>query len=225
MKVNTQLNAVQTEIEAVRAYFDSVAPTYEDNPWYLAQGNDLRQFVSEGTTGSVLDIGCGTGWLLRQILKDRPGWTGTGFDLSPLMVETARNKAVADRILDLEFIEGNWETSPFTKTGFSTALCVSAFHYFADPQTSARKVHEALAPGGQFLLMDRELEGAFLNQIWDTMHTWFIKDHCRFYRSSFLIQLLTEAGFSNVKIAARIKKYLWKGKLQTNLVLLSGTAS
>ena len=54
----------------VRAHFDRVAPEYESNrlgDWYVAHG----RFIADRLTGRrfavALDVGCGTGWLLRRL--------------------------------------------------------------------------------------------------------------------------------------------------------------
>ena len=48
---------------------------------------DTWEFTPED---SVIDIGCGNGWAVREMLK-RGALTGTGVDLSPKMIDRAKN--------------------------------------------------------------------------------------------------------------------------------------
>lgn len=39
---------------------------------------------------TVVDVGCGTGDVLRELVDRRPEWTATGYDISPQAIERAR---------------------------------------------------------------------------------------------------------------------------------------
>ena len=60
-------------------------------------------------TGRVVDLGIGTGCLLLAFLRERPGWSGVGVDLSPAAValagRNARRAGVDDRTV---LIAGSW---------------------------------------------------------------------------------------------------------------------
>ena len=50
-------------------------------------------YAAVGTTGSILDLGCGTGSLFTELV--RMGWAGNyvGVDVSPVAIEIAVNAA------------------------------------------------------------------------------------------------------------------------------------
>ena len=143
-------------------------------PWYdlLYQDKDYvseTSFVDEqlrrhgAGTGTLLDLGCGTG--VHAVEFARKGWTVTGIDLSPDMIRRAdaRRSGAAGR---LRFRQGDVsEIGP--ERDFDAV--VSLFHV-ASYQTSPAKLkgmlanaNAALKPGG-ILLFDYWYGGAVLAQ-------------------------------------------------------------
>lgn len=82
-------------------------------------------------------------------------------------------------------------------------------------------LRKVLAPGGRLLLMERAMDRSPATAIWAFLHRRLIRDHARFYMTSELMDLLQEAGFTNVTIVRRVRRLLWRRKLHTSLVLLS----
>lgn len=90
--------------DAVRETYDTFAPVYDNfNKGYLYErwtGRLLDKAEEAGMGGKrLLDVACGTG-LSSLPMLDR-GWTVTGCDISPAMLELAREK-VGDRVKLLE---------------------------------------------------------------------------------------------------------------------------
>ena len=95
-----------------RLEFDAKAAVYESNrlaPWYQAQGDRVLEQLSLEPAEVVLDVGCGTGYLLRQIARSCPGVTGIGVDIAPKMVEVARARAAQQGLSHLTFVAADWE--------------------------------------------------------------------------------------------------------------------
>lgn len=98
-----------------------------------------------GPTDRVLDIGCGTGILLARATAR--GASGTGVDISPVMIDSAREHvpgasfAVADAQTD-DLSAGG----PFTKV-------VSRFGvmFFEDPTAAFANIRRAAAPGADLV--------------------------------------------------------------------------
>jgi 2-polyprenyl-3-methyl-5-hydroxy-6-metoxy-1,4-benzoquinol methylase len=60
----------------------------------------------------LLDIGCGTGTFLLEMVKN--GWTGTGIDLSPEMIELAKLKAEKQKLF-CDFLVQDMRETQFQK--------------------------------------------------------------------------------------------------------------
>ena len=210
--------------------FDSKAAEYEQNRlggWYIAQLQMLAQHIDHNASGDILDIGCGTGWLLRSIASARPDRRYVGIDIAPKMNEFARSN-LPKSTTNAEFIDSDWESMDLeclSAYRFSAIVCTSAFHYFAEPEKALSKMHGLLATSGSIFIVERDKSASPLTVLWDLLHRHYIKDHVRFYSRAQLRDMLTEAGFTNVEVIEAVKRYLWHGKLQTNVVFLRGQKS
>jgi len=216
------------ELAKVERIFDRWAPDYEKNEWYKAQGREVLEHLSLTGERLIVDVGCGTGWLLRQALAAHPEARGIGIDLSSKMIERARENAEAEGLNRVRFVTGNWEAAGAddgTSHAFGgkadVVFCVSAFHYFRGPRAALAKMFRSLRPGGELFLLDREMEGSALTRIWGGIHRFLLRDHVRFYTSSRLLRWMEEAGFCDRRVVTTIRKRFRGGKLYTSLVLLS----
>jgi ubiquinone/menaquinone biosynthesis C-methylase UbiE len=91
--------------------------------------NDLRQF-------SVLDVGCGSGELLRMIAEfadetDREARL-TGIDLNPISSEAT--KAKSRDYSQISTVRGNALQLPFSDDSFDYAISSLFFHHLTDEQ-------------------------------------------------------------------------------------------
>lgn len=100
----------------------------------------------------VLDLGCGTGIVARQVAA-RLGAKGkiTGIDRSPDMLAVARTIAGHDG-LNIEWHEGRAEALPFPDGSFDLVLSQFALMFFDDRPRALAEVHRVLAPGGRVSL-------------------------------------------------------------------------
>lgn len=210
--------------------FDAKAGEYESNRlggWYKAQSELIIEHIDEIPEGDILDIGCGTGWLLRALAQTQPTRRFVGIDISPQMIDVARS-TLPSSAENVELIVADWESMDLgclSAYRFAGVVCASTFHYFARPRKSLRRIHGSLAKGGCLYLIDRDKTDSPLTRMWDILHQYFIKDHVRFYSKDELQRMLSEAGFSNIERLEAIRRYFWHGKLQTNVLLMRGRKS
>lgn len=132
-------------------------------PWDI--GRPQKEFVAlvrnGEVTGSVLDIGCGTGE--HALFFAAEGHEVTGIDSSPLAIEKAKGKA-AERGLAVQFLVLNArELSRLPRT-FDTATDSGLFHTLSDEDRPvfARNLAAVIKPGGNYFMLcfsDREPPG------------------------------------------------------------------
>jgi ubiquinone/menaquinone biosynthesis C-methylase UbiE len=77
----------------------------------------------------------------------------TGIDLSPAMLDIARQRA-ADLGLDVDLRIGNAEELPFDDAAFDTAVCALSLCTIPDPAAAIGEMKRVLVPGGRLLLLD-----------------------------------------------------------------------
>lgn len=211
--------------------FDGKANSYEGGRlgrWYKAQGELVLDRARLHAGDSVLDVGCGTGWMLRRMGRRYSRVRALGLDLSTKMVGIARERARVEAVDGLTFIAGDWmKIDPLLllqANGIDAAnlvCCVSAFHYFEDPALAMRKMFEVTRPGGRLLLLDRARDHSPTTLGWDLIHRALLRDTVRFYRSEELVSFALEAGYHKAGVVESVRRFLWKGKLNTSLALIS----
>jgi ubiquinone/menaquinone biosynthesis C-methylase UbiE len=211
----------------VEQEFDALALEYENNRlagWYKAHADEIIKYTPQFKDGDILDIGCATGYLLRTYLKDKPNIRAVGIDTSATMIEHAEKKSVADS-QQIKFIHANWEDldlNLFKDYKFKAIFCANTFHYFTGPQAATNKLFELLAEDGTLYLLERNKALSPLTLLWGFLHDIFIKDQVTFYKTSELVSFFENSGFTQIKTLSSIRRYFWKNKLFTSIVLIKG---
>jgi SAM-dependent methyltransferase len=98
---------------------------------------------------TLLDLACGHG-RIANALAER-GVRVTGLDATPMFLELAREDA-AERGVDVEYVEGDMRSLPWTER-FDRVLCwFTSFGYFGDDEnrTVLTEAYGALKAGGLF---------------------------------------------------------------------------
>ena len=98
---------------------------------------------------TVLDLGCGTGALLEQVVKIESVKNAHGLDLSEKMLEEARQKNI-----NAALVQGDSEKLPFENDFFDAVYCNDSFHHYPNPKAVLAEVKRILKPGGNFILCD-----------------------------------------------------------------------
>ena len=117
------------------------------------------RFVPErlGRCPRVLDVACGTGILLKQVLAQVPGVEAYGVDASADMLAQAR-MALKDQLhVHLERAQiGTGETAnlPYAPETFDLITCTNALHDMPEPVPMLAGLGRLLAPGGQLVVED-----------------------------------------------------------------------
>ncbi len=98
---------------------------------------------------NILDIGCGTGRLLRKAAARWPDARLIGVDPADGMIRQARQ-----RTPQATFFSGQAEALPLPAASFDLITSTNSFHHWADQRQGIREVARTLRPGGQFVLAD-----------------------------------------------------------------------
>jgi ubiquinone/menaquinone biosynthesis C-methylase UbiE len=98
---------------------------------------------------SILDVGCGTGKLLRSTHTNWPEAQLIGVDPAEGMVEVARRLTP-----NATFSAGMAEALPVEDASVDLALSTTSFHHWRDQAAGIREIARALRPEGYFILVD-----------------------------------------------------------------------
>jgi ubiquinone/menaquinone biosynthesis C-methylase UbiE len=94
--------------------------------------------------GTLLDVGCGPGMMVRHLLDERPGdFAVTGCDRSAAMVDAARQRAGDEA----SFSVGDVEDLPFADGSFDAVLAMGVLEY-VDVGPALHEIARVVRPGG-----------------------------------------------------------------------------
>ena len=156
-----------------------------------------------GPAAEVLDVGCGPGWLSEYLA--RCGFRVTGVDISPDMIEIARQRIAAiprpagGAEPVAEFHVMHVHELPFEER-FDAAVLYDAMHHFDDERATLRAIRRALVPGGRIYIHEgsrpepgSEGEATLIEEMerFGTLESPF--------DSGYLVRVLEDAGFTDVR--------------------------
>lgn len=106
--------------------------------------------VPEAT--AILDVGCGTGRLLRTAEQRFPAARLEGVDAAVEMVRYAQG--VLPAASRITFRQATAERLPFADAQFDLVFSTMTFHHWNDQRAGIAEVARVLKPGGRWLLAD-----------------------------------------------------------------------
>ncbi len=110
-----------------------------------------------GRLPRLLDVACGTGILLKQLLIQVPDAEANGVDASADMLAQAR-VALKDKphvyLERLQIGTGEIASFPYAQESFDLITCTNALHDMPDSVGMLAGLRRLLAPGGQLVVED-----------------------------------------------------------------------
>ncbi|MFI1797478.1 class I SAM-dependent methyltransferase [Streptomyces sp. NPDC020379] len=140
------------------AQFERWAATYDDSVLQERYFRPVQRAllhhaaVVEPDPPRILDIGCGTGALLRQARARFPRAAVTGADPAHSMIRRAAADGGA-------CVVGRAEQLPFPDASFPLVLSTLSFHHWADQRRGLAEAARVLRPGGHVLIADHFATG------------------------------------------------------------------
>jgi len=98
------------------------------------------------TADSVLDIGCGAGWLLRLLAERVTEGRVVGLDVSDEMIRHARRNCTD--IPQVMAVPGAVDEIPWEDAFFTKVISVESAYYWPSPAGGLREIFRVLRPGG-----------------------------------------------------------------------------
>ncbi len=139
--------------------FGTASGTYESaSRLQRFMGNTMLQKFqsreSQRIDSTVLDLGCGTGWFARKFANSGRVEALVGIDLSPGMLEEARENGPEG----INWIVGDAEHLPLPDGSVDLVFSNLMIQWCDDPRAVLRECQRILRPGG-FLMVSTLLDG------------------------------------------------------------------
>jgi SAM-dependent methyltransferase len=167
-------------------FFDQLARIEDRHFWFCAR-NDLIFGLARRISSSlkpcnlVLEIGCGTGNVLRALEAACPNCSLVGLELWFEGLKHARSRSGAS------LVQADIRNSPFGKQ-FDMVGMFDVLEHISEDEETLRLVHNSLRPGGK-LLLTVPAHQSLWSYFDEAAH------HCRRYSADGIRKKLEDAGF------------------------------
>jgi SAM-dependent methyltransferase len=116
---------------------DELAVLSRQHRWFAGRRNALLRRVGFTSAGTILDLGCGPGFVLSDLRRRAPG-TVAGLDRDEQALRNVNGLRVA----------GLGEALPFSSESLDLVVSQMVFLWFEDPGSVLREIHRVLRVGG-----------------------------------------------------------------------------
>jgi SAM-dependent methyltransferase len=119
----------------------------------------------------VADLGCGTGHAVNLMAHAYPASSFVGFDLAEDAIERARGEARETALTNARFEVAD-VAGLAPAPSFDLICAFDAIHDQVDPTTVLRWAHDALRPGGTFLMLDLKASSQVEDNVDNPLAPW-----------------------------------------------------
>lgn len=162
-----------------------------------AKLNELAfEAISVQADDRILEIGFGTGNLIKEMAKKIEDGFIEGIDFSDSMISIARkrNKKMISQN-KLKLLKGNFDERVYSKESFDKVCSVNTIYFWPEPEQTAKKIAEILKPDGRFVTAFVDAENLKQKQ--------FDGEIFRLYGKDEIKSLLIENGFASVSVNSK----------------------
>lgn len=155
-----------SEQSEVTRRYNRLARVYDlyDAPMEMMGTKTRRKHLVGSTSGSVLEVGVGTG---KNLAHYPEGVEVTGIDVSSEMLARARARVGSLRV-EAELVEADVQDLPFDDDTFDTAVGTCVFCSVADPVQGLRELGRVVRSDGRILLLEHvRPRNSFLGRLAD----------------------------------------------------------
>ncbi len=141
------------------------------------------EIVNLKEKAKILDIGCGTGNLLKILEEKNKNFELIGIDPNEKMLNIARKK--------LKFAKTHKITiEKFNIKEFDYVFSIDTFHHLSNPNKTMKKIFKILVKNGKLIVLDIEL-GRFLNYLFHFIEP----DNKQMHTKRQFVELFEKNGF------------------------------
>jgi ubiquinone/menaquinone biosynthesis C-methylase UbiE len=136
-------------MDEVRKTFDKWAQNGRAELMEEEHGKNVLKFlesISFDKPFTFLDVGCGNGWVIKKIVKEKNCKKAIGIDKSKKMIIQAKKKIQNKKA---EFVNTDIESMKY-RGKFNFIFSMESLYYADSIEIALEKIYKLLKPGGQF---------------------------------------------------------------------------
>ena len=200
-------NMAQTHSNKIRYAFTKAAGNYDALTDLQRKIADefLQKIVQGNSASTILDVGCGTGYLTGKIKDCFPQAQVTGLDLSSGMIAKAQEGHA-----DIQWVTGDAKRLPFKEKNFDLIVSNAAYQWVADLSQAFMEAKRVLSNEGIFAAT---LFGYYTcDELFEALQvTGASKEELnRLVKVEDVKRCLTQAGFSNAQVESKMTQIQFK---------------
>ena len=139
----------------------------------------------------ILDVGCGEEWILEVAMKR--GWQAYGTEFSSRAVEICRKKGITMH-------EGILKPGIFEIPEFDVIISSETIEHINNPREEISNIFKLLRKGGLFYVTTPNFDSYLRRLLKAKFNIIEYPEHLCYYTKSTLNRLLSQTGFSRVKL-------------------------
>lgn len=169
--------------------------------------------LKDGET--VLDLGSGPG-MDCFLAANRVGKKGKviGVDMTPEMLERARQNAAKGKYSNVEFRLGEIENLPVADNSVDVVISNCVINLCQDKNRVFSEIYRALKPGGRLMVSDIVLEKELPENIKNSIEAYAGCIAGAALKTDYL-QVIQAANFQNIKVVGETTSYIQPGDYQS----------
>lgn len=170
--------------EQIAPYYESWFETAEGRRAERLEKALLEQMLGTlAPAGSLLEVGCGTGYFSRWLAGQ--GWRVSGLDISAAMLAQAKG--------DLALVLGEALSLPFPDRAFDVVAIITALEFLPDPEEALSEAWRVARRGLLLGVLNRLGPMAWMRQIQGRLRPT-IYSAARFYSPGQLVRLVRQSA-------------------------------
>lgn len=165
-----------------KAEFDISAPKFmtsidKDDERYKIVLQNVKEVCLLGGDIKILDIGCGKGRYLKNLIDDLPDSQCYGVDISKNVIAEKTNQNIV-------WEEGSLTHIPFRDNNFAMAYTCEALEHAVDIKSAIREMARVVRPDGRIVIVDKNIAALGTLEICE-WEQWFDENELAAIMSEF----------------------------------------
>jgi len=168
-------------------------------------GQYLSEVLSKAR-GQVLDIGCGSGSMLEELVQ--LGCTGYGIEPNPSAVRACLKKGLNVRCGDLDDLD-------YPDDFFDMVIMWHVIEHLPSPKSTLRTIHRILRPGGSVFIYCPNAASYMASVFHEFWGGWHLPFHFYHFTPDTMSRLLETTGFRTISMRAVTPDFIFPKSLKT----------